>query len=66
MDSDSGAMTLPTTVAAAPREISHLTHSERMKRFGMAIDAIRSRAEADLGAQDVARVRRLNRFSRGM
>ncbi len=37
-----------------------------MKRFGEAIDAIRDRAEADLGVRDVTRVRRLNRFSRGM
>lgn len=50
----------------APNEISQLTHSERMKRFGEAIDAIRSRAEADVGEQDVIRVRRLNGFSRGM
>lgn len=37
-----------------------------MKSFGEAIDEIRIRAEADLGASDVTRVRRLNRFSRGM
>jgi linoleoyl-CoA desaturase len=37
-----------------------------MKSFGEAIDAIRNRAEADLGARDVTRIRRLNGFSRGM
>ena len=37
-----------------------------MKRFGEEIDAIRSRAEADLGVRDVIRIRRLNGFSRGM
>lgn len=59
-------MTPAISVAAAPSEVSHLTHTERMKRFGEAIDAIRDRAEADLGARDVTRVRRLNGFSRGM
>jgi len=37
-----------------------------MKRFSEEIDAIRIRAEAELGAKDVTHVRRLNRFSRGM
>lgn len=49
--------------AAAP---SHLPYSEWMKRFGEEIDAIRIRAEADVGARDVTRLRRLNWFSRGM
>ncbi len=52
--------------ATAPNGFSHLPHSERMKRFGEAIDAIRIRAEADVGERDVTRIRRLNRFSRGM
>ena len=50
----------------AASEFSHLPHTERMKRFGDAIDAIRIRAEADLGVRDVVRIRRLNGFSRGM
>lgn len=49
-----------------PGKLSHLSETERLKRFGEEIDAIRIRAENDLGARDVARVRRLNRFSRGM
>ena len=53
-------------VAAASSEFSLLTHTERMKRFGLAIDAIRSRVEEDMGAKDVTRMRRMNQFSRGM
>lgn len=37
-----------------------------MRSFGKAIDEIRIRAEAGLGAADVTRIRRLNYFSRGM
>ena len=64
--------TLPSPLAkvhsgpTAPREFSRLTYTERMKGFGEAIDAIRVRAEADVGVRDVTRLRRLNRFSRGM
>jgi len=39
---------------------------ERMKRFGDAIDAIRTRAEAKVGPEDVAHVKRVNAFSRAM
>jgi NADPH-dependent stearoyl-CoA 9-desaturase len=39
---------------------------ERLRRFGEAIDAIRERVEAKVGAEDVARVRRLDVFSRSM
>lgn len=48
----------------SPRDFSYLTHTERMKRFGEEIDAIRNRAE--VGARDLTHLRRLNRFSRGM
>ena len=54
------------TVAIAPHEFSHLPYTERMKSFGQAIDAIKHRVEADLGARDVMRLRRLNGFSRAM
>jgi linoleoyl-CoA desaturase len=37
-----------------------------MKRFGAAIDAIRERVEARVGPEDVAHIRRVNRFSRAM
>ncbi len=66
MDLNPGAFTPIMPVATAPKNSSHLSRTERMKRFGEAIDAIRGRAEADLGARDVTRVRRLNGFSRGM
>src|ERR1700679_1499352 len=38
----------------------------RLQRFGEAIDAIRRRAEARVGDEDVKRVRRLDAFSRTM
>src|SRR6188474_823447 len=50
----------------ASRELSQLSYAKRMKRFGEAIDAIGDRAEAEMGARDVTRLRWLNRFSRGM
>lgn len=53
-------------VVLAPYEFSHLPYTERMKCFGQEIDAIRHRTEADLGAQNMTRIRRLNGFSRGM
>ena len=59
-------MNQSTPVAAASSEFSLLTHTERMKRFGIAIDAIRSRVEVDMGAKDVTRMRRMNQFSRSM
>ena len=48
---------------------THPLHTDRraaLERFGRAIDAIRERAEARVGAEDVSRVRKLNRFSRTM
>jgi linoleoyl-CoA desaturase len=39
---------------------------ERLERFGKAIDAIRDRVEAKIGPEDLAHVRRVNRFSRAM
>lgn len=43
-----------------------LPRKERLEAFGQAIDAIRARAEAELGPADVAHVKRVNRFSRAM
>lgn len=43
-----------------------LSYTERMKRFGEAIDEIGNRVEAEVGERDVDHLRRLNRFSRGM
>lgn len=42
------------------------SREERLRRFGEAIDAIRTRVEAQIGPEDVAHVRRVNRFSRAM
>jgi NADPH-dependent stearoyl-CoA 9-desaturase len=39
---------------------------ERLQRFGQAIDAIRARVEAEVGPEDVAHIRRVDRFSRVM
>src|SRR5579864_2187296 len=50
---------------AAPDTIL-LSEEERYRRFGEEIDAVKRRAFARTGIEDVARVRRLNRFSRGM
>jgi NADPH-dependent stearoyl-CoA 9-desaturase len=55
---------------ASPGHASPPPHAagdrDRLKRFGAAIDAIRARAEARVGEQDVRYVKRLNRFSRAM
>jgi NADPH-dependent stearoyl-CoA 9-desaturase len=39
---------------------------ERYRRFGEELDALKQRVSARVGAEDVAYVRRLNRFSRAM
>ncbi len=57
---------MTSLLTAAPSEHSYLSYTEKMRRFGEEIDAIRIRAEADLGAKDVIHIRRLNTFSRGM
>jgi fatty acid desaturase len=40
--------------------------AERLKKFGEAIDQIRKRVEAQVGEDDVQRLKRLERFSRAM
>lgn len=50
----------------APPAASPSSYNERMKRFGVAIDAIRIREENELGSADVSHLRRMNCFSRGM
>jgi fatty acid desaturase len=40
--------------------------AERLRRFGEEIDAIKARVEAEVGPDDIAYVRRLDRFSRTM
>jgi linoleoyl-CoA desaturase len=43
-----------------------LSRDERLQRFAEAIDAIRDRIEAKVGAEDVAYIHRVNAFSRTM
>ncbi len=50
----------PVPSAAAPER------RERLRQFGLAIDAIRDRVEAKVGAEDVTYIRRVNAFSRTM
>jgi linoleoyl-CoA desaturase len=45
---------------------AHTAESERLRRFGEAIDDIRRRVESRVGVEDVRYVRRLNWFSRSM
>jgi linoleoyl-CoA desaturase len=42
------------------------TREERLRRFGAALDEIRGRVEAEIGAEDLDYIRRVNRFSRAM
>jgi linoleoyl-CoA desaturase len=43
-----------------------LQDTERFRRFGQEIDAIRARVEAEIGEEDVRYVKKLERFSRAM
>jgi linoleoyl-CoA desaturase len=52
--------------ARPPAAQNEDTSRDRLQRFGEAIDAIRDRIEAKVGAEDVAHVKRLQRFSRVM
>jgi linoleoyl-CoA desaturase len=59
------------SVCTGPSTATHLDpmmlpDAERMRRFGEAIDDVKQRAFARVGAEDVAYVRRLNIFSRAM
>ena len=51
------------TAAALSTE---LPEEDRLRRFADAIDAIRRRVEAEVGDEDVAYMRRVNRFSKRM
>jgi linoleoyl-CoA desaturase len=61
MQSDIASSTRSSSTSALP-----LSRRERLQRFGEAIDAIRDRVEAKVGAEDLAHVRRINAFSRTM
>ncbi len=47
-------------------EVEPLTKSDRLRRFGEELDALKRRTQQKVGPEDVAHVVRLNRFSRGM
>lgn len=51
-----------TNLSASPTEDS----VRDLREFGAEIDAVRSRIEAEIGASDVAYIKRVARFSRGM
>lgn len=55
------------SASPVPKPIAQpVSDAERYRRFGEELDALKARASARIGAEDVAYVRRLNRFSRGM
>lgn len=56
-------VTAPSCAVADPR---FLPDAERYRAFGVELDAVKARAMARVGAEDVRHVRRLNFFSRGM
>src|SRR5262249_44016325 len=62
--------TTSSTAGAPPRASTHasehLSDEERYRRFGEELDSLKERVLARVGAEDVAYVRRLNRFSRTM
>ncbi len=47
-------------------EIESLPKTERFRRFGEELDALKRRTQAQVGPEDVAHVQRLDRFSGGM
>jgi NADPH-dependent stearoyl-CoA 9-desaturase len=53
-----------TSVAPAPTPAPQDADAERLRSFAARIDAIRSRVEAEIGADDVAYVRRMRAYSR--
>ncbi len=59
------ASSIATRTPALPA-LPAIDRKERLQRFGEALDAIKDRVEAQIGAEDVAHVRRINRFSRVM
>src|SRR5258706_6749090 len=55
----------PGVAFPAAREADPI-ESERMKRFGAALDAIKARVEASLGKVDADHIKRVRRFSTAM
>jgi linoleoyl-CoA desaturase len=64
--SDDNARTSDDSTHATDDTAPASDDAERLRRFGAAIDAIRRRVEAQVGPDDLAHVRRLDRFSRAM
>jgi fatty acid desaturase len=53
-------------LVCSPKDTLSSTGAERYRLFGEELDAVKRRVQADIGAPDVARVRRLHRFSVAM
>jgi NADPH-dependent stearoyl-CoA 9-desaturase len=54
------------STTAAPPDLASAAERERLRRFAERLDAIRARVEAEIGAVDVAHIRRTRAFSRAM
>src|SRR5258705_7505803 len=59
-------MDLDTCTAGAPADPRSLPDAERLRRFGEELDAVKRRAMARVGDEDLRHVRRLDLFSRSM
>lgn len=57
---------MTTTVATAPPPALDPLQPRDLRAFGKEIDAVRKRIEAKIGAEDVAYIKRVARFSRAM
>ena len=51
---------------AAVVDPKSLGDAERLRRFGQELDAIKARVEAEVGEEDLAYIRKVDRFSRTM
>jgi NADPH-dependent stearoyl-CoA 9-desaturase len=73
LEIDSVPVPVPATATAAPagRKLSQTAaadpiEAERMRQFAARIDAIRARVEAEIGAEDVAHIKKVRAFSNAM
>lgn len=55
-----------TITGSAPQTPKWISDEERLRKFGEAIDAIRTKIEAKIGKEDVDYIKRVDRFSRAM
>ncbi|HLK36475.1 MAG TPA: hypothetical protein VKU41_06950, partial [Polyangiaceae bacterium] len=58
------AAALAALTGVPPSPLRASPDAERLRRFGEELDAVKASVVARMGAEDVAHVRRLNRFSR--